>query len=45
MEGQRGRRTEDADVRCGGEGRHDGRKYNRPLFGVRGQEQTHERGS
>lgn len=26
------RRMEDADVHCGGEGRHDGRKYNKPLF-------------
>lgn len=45
-EGRRGRRrTEDADVRRGGEGRHDGRKYNKLLFGERGQERTHERGS
>lgn len=30
---------------CGREERHDGRKYNKLLFGERGQEWTHERGS
>lgn len=36
------RKTEDADVRCDGEERHAGRKYNKLLFGEWGQEQTHE---
>jgi len=44
LRGGGGDRTEDADVRCVGEGRHDG-KYNKLLFGERGQERSHERGS
>lgn len=44
--GRRGRRAaEDADVRCGGEERLDGRKYNKLLFGEKGQEWSHGIGS